>query len=150
MPILEKIEADFTQAMKEKDAPKVSTLRMLKSALKNTEIQKQKELDEQDIIQVLQSQIKSRHDSIELFKKGDRPELAEKEEKEIAILKEYLPEQMGEDEIRKKVQEIIQKTGAKSPEEMGKVMGQAAQEFKGKADLAQVSQIVREFLQNEN
>lgn len=147
MTLQEKIEENLISAMKEKDEEKVSTLRMLKSAIKNKEIEKKSDLDESDIIQIIQSQIKSRQDSIELYKQGERAELADKEQKEIAILKEYLPEQMSEEEIRSKVQEAIQKTGATEIKDMGKVMGILMAEIRGKANASLVSNITKEELQ---
>ena len=147
MSLQEKIEQNLVQAMKDKDELKVSTLRMLKSALKNKEIEKKTALNDDEIIQVTQSQIKSRQDSITLYTKGDRTELAEKEEKEIAILKEYLPEQLSEEEIKNKVKEAIQKTGAQDIKDMGKVMGVLMGELQGKADGSTISAIVKEELQ---
>lgn len=146
MSLLLQIDQDLITAMKEKEEIKVSTLRMLKSALKNFEIQKKATLEESDIIKVIQSQIKSRHDSIALYKKGGREELAQKEEKEIEILKNYLPQQLSEEEIRSKVAEIIKEVGAQNIQDMGKVMGKASQEFKGTADMSLVSRIVKESL----
>ena len=90
----EKIDQDLSNSMKEKDEIKVSVLRMLKSALKNKEIENKNQLTETDVISIIQSQIKSRTDSIDLYKKGNRPELAEKEEKEIETLKIYLPQKL--------------------------------------------------------
>ncbi|MCL5407253.1 MAG: GatB/YqeY domain-containing protein [Patescibacteria group bacterium] len=146
MSLLVQIDQDLVTAMKEKDEIKVSTLRMLKSALKNFEIQKKTELEDADTIKVIQSQIKSRNDSIELYKKGNREELAQKEEKEVEILKNYLPQQLSEEEIRTKVTEIIKEVGAQNIQDMGKVMGKASGEFKGTADMSLVSQIVKESL----
>jgi len=143
MALKDRVEKDYIEAMKQKDEVMVSTLRMLKSAIKNTEIQKRKELVDADVTEVIQSQIKSRRDSIELYKKGDRPELADKEEKEIEILKKYLPEQMGENEIRVFVQKAIHEVGAISAQDMGKVMGKVMPELKGKTDGSLVSKIVK-------
>ncbi len=142
----EKIDQDLSNSMKEKDEIKVSVLRMLKSALKNKEIEKKDHLGESDIISAIQSQIKSRKDSVNLYKKGDRPELAEKEEKEIEILKAYLPQQLTEKKIKEIVQEKIKKTNAKSIQDMGKVIGQVMAEVKGQADGSTVSKIVKEEL----
>lgn len=144
--LAEQIEQDIISAMKEQNETKISTLRMLKSALKNAEIQKKKTIEDEEAITVIQSQIKSRKDSIELYKKGNRGELAQKEEKEIGILEKYLPEQISEEEIKTKIAQIIQETGAQGIQDMGKVMGQAATEFKGKADMSLVSKIVKEIL----
>lgn len=142
----DKIEADLIEALKNHDEIKLSTLRMLKSAIRNLEIQKQKDLEDAEVLPIIQSQIKSRRDSINLYKQGNREELAIKEENEIEILAKYLPEQITEDEIRLKVSEVITKTGASSMQDMGKVMGLIIQELKGKADPSLVSQIVKETL----
>lgn len=142
----DKIEADLIEALKNHDETKLSTLRMLKSAIRNSEIQKQKDLEDADILSIIQNQIKSRRDSITLYKQGHREELARIEENEIEILVKYLPEQISENEIRLKVSEIITQTGATSMQDMGKVMGQIIQELKGKADPSLVSQIVKETL----
>lgn len=150
MALQEKIEQNLTQAMKDKNETTVSVLRMLKSAFKNKEIEKKTTLSDEDALSVIQNQIKSRRDSIELYKQGNRPELAEKEEKEITILQEYLPEQMSEEEIRIKVKEAIQKTGANEIKDMGKVMGILMNELKGKADGTTISTIVKEELQKNN
>ncbi len=142
----EKIDQDLTSAMKEKDEIKVSVLRMLKSALKNKEIENKNQLTETDVISIIQSQIKSRTDSIDLYKKGNRPELAEKEEKEIETLKIYLPQQLSETELKEIVREKIKKTNAKSIQDIGKVIGQVMAEVKSQADGSTVSKIVKEEL----
>lgn len=142
----EKIEHDLIESMKAHAEEKLSVLRMLKSAVKNVEIAKQKELEEADILQILQGQIKSRRDSIELYTKGGRPELAEKEESEIKILAEYLPEQLSEDEIKTIVAKAVTELGATGMQDMGKVMGKIMPEVRGKADSSLVSQIVKDSL----
>lgn len=147
--LLEQIEQDITQAMKQKQETVVSTLRMLKSALKNKEIQIKKELNSDDIVQVVQAQIKTRKDSVQMYLKGGRQELAQKEEQEIEILKKYLPEQISSEDIKQKVEAAIHETGAKTIQDMGKVMGKISAELKGQADMAEVSKIVKEKL-NEN
>lgn len=146
MSLLEQIEQDLITAMKSGDDFSISTLRMLKAALKNKEIQIQKELEESDVIGVVQSQIKSRMDSVEMYQKGGRAELAEKEEKEIEILKNYLPAQLTEEEIKIKIAQIITKTGAQNIQDMGKVMAKAAEVFHGQADMGLVSRIVKDSL----
>lgn len=146
MALLQQIDQDLTGAMKAKDEVKISTLRMLKSAIHNWEIASQKEPQDADISAVLQKEIKSRKDSIEMYQKGGREELAQKEQAEIAILKKYLPAQMSEEEIRTKVKEIIVKVGATGVQDMGQVMGPLMGELKGQADGATVSKIVKEEL----
>lgn len=142
----EQIEQDLIASMKAKEEEKLSVLRMLKSAIKNSEIQKQKEMEDADILGVLQNQIKSRKDSIALYEQGGRGELAEKEKREIEILAKYLPEQMSEEEVRAIISKAITETQASSMQDMGKVMGKIMPEVKGKADSSLVSQIVKEEL----
>lgn len=146
MALKDQIEQDLVSAMKEQNELILGTLRILKSAIHNIEIQVKSELDDTGILKVIQGQIKSRQDSIDLYKKGDRPELAEKEQKEIDILKAYLPEQMSEEEIRTKVKEAISATGAQNIQDMGKVMGKLMPEVGGKADGSLVSKLVKEEL----
>lgn len=146
MALIDQIDQDLTGAMKDGQETIVSTLRMLKSAIKNTQIQKQKELTDEDIVSVIQSQIKSRQDSVEMYTKGGREELAKKETDEINIIKKYLPEQMSEEEITKQVKSIITELNATSIQDMGKVMGKASENFRGKADMSTVSKIVKENL----
>lgn len=147
MKILEKIESDFKQALKKRDTIAISTLRMLKADLHNKEIEnKGKQLDDGQVCKVVARQVKQHRESIEQFKKGKREELAEKETQELAILKKYLPEQLSPEEITNVVKRIIQKAGASSPQDFGKVMKMAILEFKGKADGKLVSQIVSDQL----
>lgn len=146
MALSQQIDQDMVEAMKTKDEAKTSTLRMLKSALHNWQIAEQNEPQDADIMTVIQKEIKSRHDSIEMYKQGNREELAQKEEQEIAILEKYLPAEMPEDKIRTKVKEQIAKVSAQGPQDMGKVMGPLMGELKGKADGATVSKIVKEEL----
>jgi len=146
MSIKEKIETDLIEAMKAHDENIVSVLRMLKSAIQNNEIQKKEELKDENILGVIQNQVKQRQDSINLYEQGGRQELADKEKKEIEILKKYLPEQMGEAEIRALVKKAIGETGASAISDMGKVMGALMPQVKGKADGSLVSNIVKEEL----
>lgn len=145
----DKIQEDMIAAMKAKEELKLSTIRMLKSAIQYYEIQKGGagyEATDEDVMEVIGKEVKKRRESIELYKQGNRPESAAQEEKELAILESYLPEQMSEEEIRTLVNEAIEKTGASSPQDMGKVMGALMPKVKGKADGTLVSTIVRESL----
>jgi hypothetical protein len=149
MRLLEEIQQDLTQAQKSKDELKVSTLRLLLSGIKNFEIAKQGtsySASDEEIVGVIQKEIKQRKESIEQFKAGNRQELVDKETKEMEILQQYLPEQMSEDEIRGLVEKRINELGASTIADTGKVMGVLSQELKGKADLSAVSKIVREKL----
>lgn len=146
MNLKEKIDQDLIEAMKAHQEEKLSVLRMLKTSIHNAEIQKKIDLADEDILGVIQGQIKSRQDSITMYEKGNRPELAAKEKSEIEILKAYLPEQMTEDEVRQIIQKAVSDTGASSIQDMGKVMAQIMPQVKGKADGAMVSLIVKEEL----
>lgn len=136
-------------AMKEGDAAKRDTLRMLDSMIKNTEIEKLKKeegLNDEEVHSVIARAIKQRRDSVEQYKAGGRADLAEKESKEIEILSAYMPEQLGEDKIREIVKAVIAQTGASSKADMGKVMGQAMGKLKGQADGNVVKKMVEEEL----
>ncbi|OGH16566.1 MAG: glutamyl-tRNA amidotransferase [Candidatus Levybacteria bacterium RIFCSPHIGHO2_02_FULL_40_18] len=145
----DKIQEDLKQAMVAKDELRLSTIRLLKSAIQYHEIQKGGAgygATDEDVIEVIGREIKKRNEAIELYKQGGRNELAEKEQKELEILKSYLPEQMSEDEVRKLVEEAISSIGASGIQDMGKVMGALMPKVKGKADGTLVSNIVREAL----
>jgi len=146
MTLLQQIDQDLTEAMKTKNETKLSTLRMLKSAIHNWQIAEQKTPQDLDLESVIQKEIKSRKDSTLMYREGGREELAQKEEAEINILQVYLPLEMPEEDIRTKVKEQIAKVGASDIQDMGKVMGPLMAELKGKARGATVSRIVKEEL----
>ena len=137
----------MTDAMRNKDRLRLSVLRMMKTAVKNKEIEKMKPLDENEVMAVLNTLVKQRKDSVEQFRKGGREELAKKEEAEIKIIEEYLPAAASEDDIRKAIDEAVQETGAASIKDMGKVMKAALARLAGKsADGSRVSQMAKEKL----
>ena len=143
------IQNDLKNAMLAKDESKLSTIRMLKSAIQYFEIQKGGAgytATDEDVVEVVGREIKKRKESIELYEKGDRQELADKEKEELEMLSVYLPEQLTEAEIRKLVEEAITALGASQMSHMGKVMGILSSKIKGKADGGMVSSIVREKL----
>ncbi len=143
----EKINKDLVEAIKASDNAKVSTLRMLNSAIKNAIIAKRpKELEETDILDIIAKQIKQHSESIEQFKQGKRQDLVDKETKESEILKSYLPQQMSEDEITNLVKEAIKEADAKGAQDMGKVMKIVAPKTKGRADGKLVSDTVKKCL----
>lgn len=154
MALKSDIQKDLNAALKGKKELEVSVLRMFLSAVLNKEKDKRYKsgkaedtpLMEEEITDVISSEIKKRREAIDLYEKGARQELADKEKKELEILKQYLPEQMGEEEIRVAVKEAIEKTGAKEVKDMGKVMAELMPKVKGKADGNLVSQIVKELL----
>ena len=149
MSLKQKIVEDLKSAMKAGDVVKRDTLRMLDSMIKNSEIEKLKKeegLNDEEVCQVIARAIKQRKDSASQYISGGRPELAEKENKEIEILSVYMPEQMSEEQVREEVKKIIAETGATSKAETGKVMGAAMGKLKGKADGNLVKKIVEEEL----
>lgn len=145
----QQLRDELKQAMLAKDAEKTSVLRMVLSAVGYYETQKGGagyEAADEDVLAVIQKEVKQRRDSIEQFKKGNRQDLADKESRELEILQGYMPEQMGEEEVKKLVTEAVRQTGASSPSDMGKVMGALMPKVKGKADGSLVSKIVQEEL----
>lgn len=145
----QKLQEDLKKSMLAKDAPKTSTLRMLISAIGYYEIQKGGagyEATDEDVLSVIGREVKQRNDSIEQFMTAAREDLAAKELKEKSFLEVYLPEQMSEEDIRRIVADAITKTGASTPQDMGKVMGVLMPQIKGKADGGLVSKIVKESL----
>lgn len=145
----EQLQKELKESMLARDELRTSVLRMLLSAINYYEIQKGGagyNATDEDIMSVIQTQVKQRKDSIEQFKAGQRPELAEKEEKELQILMKYMPQQMSEDEIRNLVKEAITQTGVSSMQDFGKIMGALMPKVKGKADGNLVSKIVKEEL----
>jgi uncharacterized protein YqeY len=146
MSLKDRLVADMTQAMKNKDANKLSTLRMAKSALMNEENKRGAGtvLSDEEVAKVLQSLVKQRRDSIEQFAANNRPELAEKERAELAVLEEYLPQAASPEEISAAVESAVQETGASSMKDMGTVMKAALAKLQGKtADGKMVSETVK-------
>ncbi len=137
----------MADAMRSKRQLRLDVLRMMKSAIKNKEIEKMKALDEPEVMTVLNTLVKQRKDSIAQFRKGGREELAQKEEAEIKIIEEYLPAAASEEDIRQAIMEAMQETGAASMKDMGKVMKATMARLAGKtADGSRVSQMVKEKL----
>jgi len=132
MSYIERIQNDLTAAMKEKDELRLSVLRMMKSALKNKEIEKMRPLEDLESLQVLQTLVKQRHESVEQFTKGGRKDLAEKEKKEIALIEKYLPAAPSDDEIHHAVEAAIAESGANSLKQMGAVIKAARAKLEGK------------------
>jgi len=142
----EQIRADLTAAMKAQEKDRLSTLRMLQSAIKNEQINAGHELSDEVAMTVIRKAVKQRQDSIEQYTKGNRPELAEKERSEMELLKTYLPPELTDDEIESGVREIIASTGAQSKKDMGKVMKEATGRYKGRVDGKKIQEIVSRLL----
>jgi uncharacterized protein YqeY len=146
MNIQIKLLDDMKTAMKAGDKIRLETIRGLRSQMKNTEIDKNRQLTDEEEIQVLMSAVKKRKESIEQFKSGNRLDRAAEEEKELKIVQEYLPEQMSDQEIEDLVRKALLEVEASSPVDMGKVMGKVMPLVKGRADGKQVQKIVQQKL----
>jgi uncharacterized protein YqeY len=147
--LVDRIQQDHTAAMKARDAERTSALRMAKAALMNREIEKRSPLDDVEAARVLQALVRQREDSVFQFRKANRPELVQKEENEIALLKSYLPAEASEADIQAAVEKAVAETGAASPKDMGKAMKAALSdlEAQGKpADGRKVSDAMRKRL----
>jgi uncharacterized protein YqeY len=144
------INSALKEAMKAGDARRVSTLRLVNAALKNADIEARGlgkgPLGDDDTLGLLQKMIKQRHESVELYDKGGRAELAQQEREEIAIIAAYLPKQMSEDEIRAAISDAIKDTGAAGMKDMGKVIAALKGKFAGRMDFAKASGIVKAML----
>ncbi|HEY0005079.1 MAG TPA: GatB/YqeY domain-containing protein [Pyrinomonadaceae bacterium] len=144
MSLKEKLVQDLTAAMKAQDAARTSTLRMVKAAIMNREIEKGGEMTDDEVVKTLQSLVKQRRDSIEQYEKGGRPELAEKERAEISFIENYLPQAASREEIEQAVGQAIEQTGATTLREMGLVMKAAQALLAGRSpDNRTVSEIVK-------
>jgi uncharacterized protein YqeY len=147
MGYIERIQSDLTAAMKAKDELRLSVLRMVKSALKNKEIEKVRPLDDMESLQVLQTLVKQRRESIDQFTRGGRKDLAEKEQKEIIIIEEYLPAAPSDEEVHRAIEAAIVEAGADSLKQMGAVIKAARARLEGKSvDGKVLSDRVRERL----
>lgn len=143
MDIQERVSSEMVKAAKDKDKETLSALRMIKSALHNREIDLKDQFGEKEILQVLSSMIKQRKDSVEQFRNGGRPELAQKEEKEIEVIRRFMPEQMSEEEIQAEIEDAIKEVGAEGVRDMGKVMKILMPRLTGKADGKAVGEAVK-------
>ena len=153
MNLREKIETDYKSALKSKDKNKISTYRLVLSGIKDLDINnrsgpEKKDTDENDIKKLLKKMIKQRSESIEVYKKGNRNDLLEIEQGEVNILSEYLPQQLGEEETKKLCTEIVEKTGASSIKDMGKVMGELKKNHPDSIDFSKAGAIIKEILNN--
>lgn len=151
MSIIQKIEDSYKEALKNKETNKFSTIRLILSAKKDKEIEKRtqdkKDINDEDMINILNKMIKQRRESIEMYIKGSRQDLANKEQDEIKVLESFLPKQFSPDEIKNVCIEVIKKTGATSIKDMGKVMQALKQDYLGKIDFAYAGKILKELIQ---
>ena len=151
MSLRDKIETDYKNALKSKDKDKISTYRLILSGMKNLDIvnrssTEKKETDEDDIKKLLKKMIKQRSESIEFYKKSNRNDLLEIEQVEVNVLSEYMPMQLGEVETKKICSDIIEKTGASSIKDMGKVIGELKKNYSDSVDFSKAGTIIKEIL----
>lgn len=147
MSLAERLNDDMKQAMKAQDKFRLSTIRMVRASVKNQEIELRRPLEDNEVLEILSREVKQRKDSLQEFTKAGRDDLTKDLEAEIAIIAQYLPEQLTEEEIKAIVTQTIQETGASSKADMGKLMGALMPKVKGRADGKLVNQIVQQSLQ---
>ncbi len=145
--MVEQLEKDMIEAMKSKDKERLTVIRMVKASLKQEQIDHKKEINDDLLIDVVNKQIKMRKDSIAEFEKGGRQDLIDATQNEINILLKYLPEQLSTEEVEKIINEIFEEVKPEGQKDMGKVMKEAQAKLKGKADMKDVSSIIKEKLQ---
>jgi uncharacterized protein len=146
MDLQQRVSGELPEAMKARDQVRTSTLRMLISAFRNKEIERQKALSEGEVLDVIQAEAKRRRESIESYRQANRQDLAAKEEAELAVLQAYLPQPLSEAELRDLVRDAVETVGAKSPQDMGRVMSALMPKIKGRADGKQAQQLVQQQL----
>ena len=145
--MIEKLDKDMIEAMKNKEKERLTVIRMVKASLKQEQIDHKKEINDDLLVDVVNKQIKMRKDSITEFEKGNRQDLIDQTQKEIDILLAYLPEQLSKEEVLKVIDELFEELKPTGQKDMGKVMKEAQAKLKGKADMKEVSTIIREKLQ---
>lgn len=146
MDLKTRLMDDLKAAMRQGDAVRVSTLRLLRAAIRNAEIDQMRQLDDAGVLAVIAKEVKQRRESIEEFRKANRPDLVAKEEAELAVLQSYLPAAATPAEIRAAAARVIAETGAQGPRDIGKVMPRLIAEFRGRAEGRTIQAIVAELL----
>lgn len=146
MSLNEDLKTAMTEAMKAKDSLRLSAIRLIRTAVKNREIDLRRDLDDQEVIAVLSTLVKQRKESVQMYRDNKREDLAAKEEQEMAVIHEFLPAQLGEEEILKLIEASISETGAATMKDMGKVMKLVTAQTVGRADGRLVSELVKKRL----
>lgn len=146
MSLKERIVADMKSAMRDKETIRLETIRLLRAAIQRKELDDRVELDDEGVLQITQKMIKQCNDAAEQFIKGNREDLAEKEKANIAILEDYLPEQLSEDEVDAMIKDAISQTGAASMKDMGNVMGMVKSKVQGRGDMSAISGKIKALL----
>jgi len=154
MSLREKIETDYKNALKSKDKNKISTYRLILAGVKDLDINnrsgpQKKETDDEDVKKLLKKMIKQRSESIDVYKKNNRNDLLEIEQGEVAVLSEYLPKQLSDDETKKICSDIISSTGASSIKDMGRVMGEIKKKYADTIDFSKAGAILKELLNKQ-
>lgn len=145
--MVEKLKADMVDAMKNKEKDKLTVIRMVKAAMDQEHIDRKREINDELLIDVVNKQIKMRKDSIVEFEKAGRSDLVQKTQSEVELLMVYLPEQLSLEEVGKIIDEIFEEVKPEGQKDMGKIMKEATSKLKGKADMKEVSNIIKEKLQ---
>ena len=148
MTLRDKLEADIREAMRRRDRARVDTLRYLKSVIQLAEKPQGKALDDPAMVEVVAKQVKERRESIKMFEQGSRADLAGKEAAELAVLEEYLPPQLSQNELVQLIQDVINEVEAKSIQDKGRVMGRLMPQVRGKADGAKVNSLVSKLMES--
>ncbi len=146
MSLRDILQTDMKQAMKDRDKLRLAVLRMAWAAIRNKEIDEKTELKDDQVLAVLSKEVKQREDTISEIQDANRPDLVEKNQQEIDVLKHYLPQQLSDEELKQVVEDAIAKSGAKSMKDMGKVMGMVIEQTRGKAEGKRVSTMVKSLL----
>lgn len=147
MSLLNRLTEELKEALRAGNHIKLSVIRLLKSSIKNREIEKMAPLTDEEIIDIIMTALKQRRESIEQFQKGGREDLVQKEKSELEILQTFLPQQLSEEELVGEIQAVIREVGASSPKDMGKVMKILMIRLKGRAEGAKVSSLVKELME---
>ncbi|MCG7959599.1 MAG: GatB/YqeY domain-containing protein [Candidatus Thiodiazotropha taylori] len=142
----QRIQDDVKTAMKAKDKERLGTLRLITAAIKQREVDERAELDDSQVLAILDKMIKQRRDSVEQYESAGRQELADREKSEIAIIEEYLPAGLSDEEVASMIESAIQEVGAAGMQDMGKVMGKLKPQMQGRADMGKVSGLVKQKL----
>ncbi len=147
MNLRERLLVDLHQAMRDRDVPRREAIRMIRAAVKNAEIEWQREASDQDVLDLISREIKRRQEALEMFRKGKREDLVAEEEAGLRVLQQYLPEQLTREQVVQIVQRIVAQLGATGPNQLGLVMREAMAQIKGKADGRLINEVAREILQ---
>lgn len=147
MSLKQQLLDDMKEALRAKEKIRLNTIRMLRSQIKNREIERGEELSDDEVLQVLSKAEKTRKEAIELYRRGNREDLAAQEETELAVIRGYMPERLSEDELRALIGQVVAEVGAEGMRDMGKVMGAIMPKVRGRADGQIVNRLVKERLQ---